>query len=133
MTFSELNRERRGHSFLTEEIEATLPALYSTELLPMLDKDVHLHFFASGLDWWVFEYDPAEERAFAFVNLNSEDSAEAGYVYLPEIESLLLKVPMSVNGIFSTFELVVERDLNWVVKPAAQAIPAQFHRSWWER
>lgn len=128
MPATDVNAALRGHEFLPHHIAVTIPALYETEDVPMLDKVVHAHFFVGGSDWWVFEYDPEGQRALAFVCLGDPQLAEVGYIYLPELEEL--RVPVKVSG--ADIEIVIERDIHWEPKPVSEAIPRHLHRSWWQ-
>ena len=65
MTAVDVNAALRGHEFLPHHIAVTIPAIYATEDVPMLDKVVHAHYFIGSSDWWVFEYDPEEQRGGA--------------------------------------------------------------------
>jgi hypothetical protein len=124
----DVNAERRGHEFLPHHIAVTIPALYETEDVPMLDKVVHAHYFVGGSDWWVFEYDAQTGNALAFVCLGDPQLAEVGYVNIPELEAV--RVPVKVSG--GQLEVVIERDIHWEPKPVSVAIPKSLHRSWWQ-
>lgn len=128
----ERNLTRRGHLFLPPDLAANIPALYATEDVPMLEKVVHAHYFVGVCDWWIFELDPEESRAFGFVCLGDEYSAEAGYIWLPEVEGLVLPVESEERGKTVPLALVVERDLGWVPRPVRDAIPERLHPYWWK-
>ncbi len=102
----------------TEKQLADIPALYSSEEIPMEDKVIHAHFFVGGCDWWISEFDPAEDLFFGFVNLNSPQDAEWGYIDFQELKDIRLRVPVVVNGQRAgTFPVEVEFDLHWTPKP----------------
>ena len=41
----------------TEDRLAKIPRLYETEKIPLKDKEIHLHFFFCGSDWYIVEFD----------------------------------------------------------------------------
>lgn len=100
MSRAEVNRARRGHSFYPRA--GSLPGLYRTEGIPLLQRVVAEHYFIGGCDWWVIEYDEDDGLAFGYACLGDPQSAEWGYVSLVELETLL------VHDLFP-----VERDLHW--------------------
>lgn len=66
----------------------TIPRLYGTENIPAPDKEIHLHFFIGGCDWYICEYD-GEDIFFGFCILNSDyQNAEWGYVSFSELRSI---------------------------------------------
>ena len=71
----------------TQERLAKIPRLYDTESIPVEDKDIHLHFFIGGCDWYISEYD-GEDIMFGFCNLSDDFNAEWGYVSLTELRSI---------------------------------------------
>jgi hypothetical protein len=103
----EVNRTKRGHRFFPDNC-ADVPALYSTEDVPLKDKIIHLHYFIGGSDWYVSEFDKATGLAFGFAVLNfqSQDS-EWGYSNLYDLERLELS---------QGDERIVNRDLRWEPK-----------------
>ena len=65
-----------------------IPRLYATENVPIKDKEIHLHFFIGGCDWYVAEYD-GEDLFFGYAILNGDfECAEWGYVNFTELKSL---------------------------------------------
>jgi hypothetical protein len=67
---------------------ARIPALYATENVPTKDKIVHLHFFISGCDWYITEFD-GEDTFFGFAILNNDtQNAEWGYCSFSELQSI---------------------------------------------
>ena len=115
-TLVETQRDRRGHDFYPP-VDATVPALYATEDRPAATKVLHLHYFAGACDWWIAEYDPATGTAFGYACLGDPACAEWGYLDLPELERVRVR-----SGL-----VIVERDLNWVSVPAAEAdLPGRY-------
>lgn len=104
----ETQRERRGHDFYpSAELAAKIPRIYETD--GQADQAVvHLHYFVGNCDWYITEVDPTGE-AYGWADIGM--GGEFGYVWLPELESLL------VHG-----WAVVERDCYWTPVPLAQAI-----------
>jgi len=104
----------RGHKLLpSDAVVATWPKLYATEKLSMSDKVVQAHFFVGSADWWLVEYDPADNLAFGYVCLGDPDCAEWGYFDLTELGSVTVEHPAG-------FRLAVERDLNWTPRLFAE-------------
>jgi len=65
-----------------------IPKLYETEDIPLKDKEIHLHFFIGGTDWFVCEYD-GDDLFFGFAILNNDmQMAEWGYVSFSELKSI---------------------------------------------
>ena len=89
-----------------DELKA-LPKLYETENVK--DKNIFLHFFMGGSDWYISEYSPEEELFFGFAILNNDlQMAEWGYVSFKELKELKVSF------------LEVDRDLYWDVKKASE-------------
>ena len=75
-----------------EELE-TIPKLYETEAVPLKQKQIHLHFFIGGCDWYIAEFD-GDNLFFGFAILNSDyEMAEWGYVSFEELKAI------EINGI----------------------------------
>lgn len=65
-----------------------IPRLYETEDIPLEDKEVHLHFFIGGCDWYIVEYD-GDDIFFGYAILNQDyQNAEWGYISLQELKSI---------------------------------------------
>ncbi|MBL8029000.1 MAG: hypothetical protein JNL74_21435 [Fibrobacteres bacterium] len=65
-----------------------VPKLYSQEKAGIENTIIYqkwIHPFAPGFYWLISEYDPIEQMAFGYANLNDDQNAEWGYIYLPEI------------------------------------------------
>lgn len=81
----------------------------SSEHIQLRDKTIWLHFFLSGCDWYICEYD-GEDLFFAFCILNGDlINAEWGYVSFNELKAI------KVAGAFE-----VDCDLYWNPKPASE-------------
>jgi hypothetical protein len=88
---------------------SSIPKLYETEKVSMKNKIIHLHFFLSGTDWYICEYDPEQKMFFGFVILDQDYfNAEWGYISLAELERVNAKW------------LEVDRDFCWTVRKARQ-------------
>lgn len=88
----------------SEKVLAEIPKLYSGENTPTEEKLVYLHFFVSGCDWWITEYD-GEDTFFGFACLGDPTMAEWGYISFNELR----------NAKIGPFE--VETEINWRVRP----------------
>jgi hypothetical protein len=87
----------------TEKQLAKIPALYSTEKVPLGDKIVYVHFFLGGNDWWIVEYSPKDRMFFGYTVINQDTiNGEWGYIYFDDLIGYRTK---------SGFE--VDRDLHW--------------------
>jgi hypothetical protein len=104
----ETQRRLRGHNFYAPKA-VKVPALYAQDGKG-LDAVVAVHYFASSMDWYMTEVDPATGRAFGYVVNGSTGEGELGYFSLPELEALRA-------GFF-----VVERDLYWEPVTIRQAV-----------
>ena len=72
----------------TRERLAKVPGLYETETVPLREKLIYLHFFISGCDWYVAEYD-GDDLFWGFAILNGDlQNAEWGYISFSELKSL---------------------------------------------
>ena len=78
-----------------------LPALYATEDVPLKEKEILMHFFIGGCDWYIAEFD-GEDTFFGFAILNNDfEMAEWGYASLSELTAI------NIRGI------EIDRDLYW--------------------
>ncbi len=65
-----------------------IPRLYETEHIPIQDKLIYLHFFISGSDWFVAEFD-GDDLFFGYAVLNGDHQcAEWGYFSFAELKEL---------------------------------------------
>jgi len=91
-----------------EELSA-LPAIYSTEHVPLKEKVVYMHFFLGGCDWYACEYSPGSRSFFGFVVLNNDyEMAEWGYFDLDELSEIKIKW------------VEIDRDLHWKPRKAVE-------------
>jgi len=87
----------------------SIPLLYATEHVPLMDKTIHLHFFLGGCDWYICEYDGGE-LYFGFACLNGDlEMAEWGFISASDLKAI------KVNGVYE-----VEHDEYWKVRPARE-------------
>jgi len=93
----------------TEKELSKVPKLYETENVKPKDKKILFHFFISGTDWYISEYDQKDDLFFGFCILNNDyDNAEWGYISFKELQEL------------RTGFVEVDRDLFWDVKKASE-------------
>lgn len=97
-----------------------IPGLYETEHVPLKEKQIHLHFFISGSDWYVTEFD-GKELFWGFAIINGDlQNAEWGYVSLQELKDL------NIGGI----EIDCELEAFWRVRPAIDVEPIRKAMRW---
>ncbi len=100
--------ERMWNEPTKEELEK-VPRLYATEITPLEEKLIHLHFFLGGCDWYMAEYGRGDRLFFGYAILNSDfRNSEWGYISLDEL--IEIKV--------GPFEM--DRDLHWRMRPAKE-------------
>lgn len=115
--FGETQRYKRGHQFYPGKTVANkIPALYGNEKNTVQPGgyDVHAHYFANNMDWYVMELDPTTGECFGAVTNHTHGETELGYFNLQEMEHL------TVGPNFYP----VERDLYFDKGPAYKTIPA---------
>ena len=72
-------------------------------------KQIHLHFFIGGCDWYIAEYD-GDDLFWGFAILNEDyEMAEWGYMSLSELRAI------RVNG-----WLEIDCNIFWKVRPAIE-------------
>jgi hypothetical protein len=100
-----------------------LPSLYETEDTPLQQKEVWLHFFIGGSDWWAVEFDhKGGDLFFGFVILNNDhQNSEWGYFSLSEMRSI------KVSGFL---EIDCELEEYWQVRPASQVNDICLAQGW---
>lgn len=122
----EVNREQRGHDFYGGTLmEAPNREAMNTEGKPLADLPIYAHFFGSSQDWYVAAWDRDTGIAWGFVCLGNPQDAEWGSFYLPEVEAVLIPVRLmglSENPKGINLTTVVERELDWQVLPAKEAL-----------
>lgn len=95
----------------TKERLARIPGLYETEDVPLREKEVHLHFFLGGCDWYVAEFD-GKDLFFGYAILNGDyQNAEWGYISFRELKAL------RIGG---WLEVDCEKEEFWEVKKAGE-------------
>lgn len=95
----------------SKERLARIPKLYATEHIPLKNKQIHLHFFIGGCDWYIAEYD-GDDLFWGFACLNGDlQNAEWGYVSFSELKAI------KVNG---WLEIDCELESFWGIKPASK-------------
>ncbi len=100
---------KRGHKFITKEIEKALPKLYSQENVD--DPMVVAKWFSpySNWRWFAIEFDGEDQ----FFGLVQGLDTELGYFSKSELENLTFTM--------GQFELpAVERDLSWQPKKLSE-------------
>lgn len=99
-----------------KEILEQIPRIYETSETPLDAKIVHVHFFCASADWFVTEYDQADEF-FGFVNLGDDDMAEWGYFSFAELQELCVTgspvVDSGTGILIGRMPLMVEYDEYW--------------------
>lgn len=91
---------------LTKEIINKLPKLYSTENIPLSEKEVVCKFFnPCGVGTWYIIEGQEEDGDFIFFGLVDLHEKEFGYFSLNELQAL--KLP---------FGLRIERDIHFSIK-----------------
>lgn len=100
------------------------PSLYSQEELGE-NALSFAHYFlpGSGADWYITEYNPAEDIAFGWAEI-IPGCGEWGYVSISELEQLSVPLVIDLGGekLKSKYELKVELDLHWNVRPMREVL-----------
>ncbi len=105
----------------TKEQLAKIPRLYETEDVSLREKQIYLHFFIGGCDWYAVEYD-GEDLLWGYAILNGDlDMAEWGYFSLDELTRI--KIPPG-------FEVDCEKF--WQVKKAIEIQKIRMGNGWGE-
>ncbi len=74
----------------SKEQLAKIPRLYVTEYIPLKEKQIYLHFFIGGCDWYIAEFD-GDDLFWGFAILNNDiQNAEWGYVSFQELKEILI-------------------------------------------
>ncbi len=90
---------------------------------------MRLRYFAGGSDWWLVELDLEDRIGFAYVPLSGHRvGAEWGYVDLADLADLAeVFIPGQVTAVGGGGIViqppVIEWDLHWTPRPAAEVIP----------
>ena len=105
----------------TKERMNKIPRLYETEDVPLKEKQVHLHFFIGGCDWYICETD-GKDIMWGFCILNNDyEMAEWGYVSLSELREI------KVDG---WVEVDCELEALWEVKKALDVDKIRIAQGW---
>ena len=105
----------------TKESLDKIPKLYETEHVPLKDKEILLHFFIGGSDWFICEYD-GKDLFFGFAILNNDyQYAEWGYVSFSELTSI------KING---WLEIDCELEEHWKPKKASEIEKIRIAHGW---
>ena len=98
---------------------AKIPKLYETEGVPLRKKEIYLHFFIGGCDWYICEYD-GEDLFWGYAILNGDlEMAEWGYISFDELKRI--KIPPG-------FE--IDCETCWQVKKAIQIEKIRMGNHW---
>lgn len=90
----------------SKNVLSEIPKLYETEDIELKEKQIYLHFFIGGCDWYVAEYD-GEDTFFGFAILNNDlANAEWGYVSFSELKSVSIGF------------CEIDNEVNWKVRKA---------------
>ena len=76
---------------------AKIPKLYETEDMPLKEKNIYLHFFLGGCDWYIAEYD-GDDTFWGFAILNNDlEMAEWGSVSFSELKAIRVQGCIEVD------------------------------------
>jgi hypothetical protein len=76
---------------------AKIPRLYETEEVPLREKQICLHFFIGGCDWYIAEYD-GEDLFWGYAILNGDlEMAEWGYISFVELKRIRIRPGFEVD------------------------------------
>jgi len=71
----------------SEKRLAKVPRMFETDGIPVPEKEIYLHFFIGGSDWYVIEF--GEDQFFGYVIINQDkEMAEFGYFSFSELKAL---------------------------------------------
>ena len=74
----------------TKERLMKIPRLYETEDINLKDKQIYLHFFIGGCDWYIAEYDGIDIFwGYGILN-NDLEMTEWGYISLSELRNICI-------------------------------------------
>ena len=97
------------------------PELYKTENLSNENKLVVEHYFLGSADWFVIEYDKAQDICFGYARI-LENCGEFGYFSMKELDELAVESLMQFGGLVTRFRNFVERDEFWSPTPVAEVL-----------
>jgi len=100
---------------LTKALIKQLPTLEATAELGIEESTAYVKIFnpMGNHQWFLTAYDPEENMAFGYVNLNCSRDAELGYISMEELEEL--KLPMGMK---------LERDRHFTKMPLTEVMDA---------
>jgi hypothetical protein len=100
-----------------------MPSLYETQDISLKQKEVWLHFYIAGCDWWAIEFDhEGGDLFFGFVVLNNDhQNAEWGYFSLSEMRSV------KISGFL---EIDCELEEYWQVRKSCQVNDICLAQGW---
>lgn len=105
----------------SKERLSKMPGLYETEHVPLRDKEIHLHCFIAGCDWFIAEYD-GKDLFWGFAILNNDYvTAEWGYVSFAELKSIKIQ---------GCFEVDCELEEYWTPKRAIEIDKIRIAHGW---
>ena len=105
----------------TKERLAKIPKLYQTENIPLKDKLIYLHFFISGCDWYISEFD-GEDLFWGFAVLNNDfHNAEWGYISFSELKAIRIQ---------GWLEIDCELEEFWQVRKASEIDKVSIAHGW---
>jgi hypothetical protein len=107
-------------NILTKERLDKIPKLYETEHVPLKDKEILLHFFIGGCDWYIAEFD-GEDIFWGFAHLGDDQCAEWGYISFSELTSI------KING---WLEIDCEQEEHWKPKKAIEIEKIRIAQGW---
>ena len=82
---------------------AKIPKLYETEDMPLKEKNIYLHFFLGGCDWYIAEYD-GDDTFWGFAILNNDlEMAEWGSVSFSELKAIKVQGWLEVDCEYDEF------------------------------
>jgi hypothetical protein len=104
----------------SKERLARIPRLYETEDIPLEHKQIHLHFFIFGSDWFIAEYN-GDDLFFGYVILNNDlINAEWGFISFQDLKEI------NINGI----EVDCENEISWKIRPAIEVDKIRNANNW---
>ena len=80
----------------TQERLSSIPRLYETENVPLKDKEIHLHCFLGGCDWFIAEFD-GEDLFWGYAHLGDDQCAEWGYISFTELKNIKVNKWLEVD------------------------------------
>ena len=108
----EAHEGKRGHKLLTQEIRKRLPALYTTEEIPLEEKVAQVKFFSpyNGWRWYAVEFDGEDifwgyvegwENEWGTFSLSELSGATIAGGLVPAIERDCFFTPKKVGEILT--------------------------------